>query len=431
MSKRKNGEGTWGTTTKNGYTYKYYKYPDGKFIYGHTDSEIREKKKKWEEKKKNDLLKKQECLYVTPTFRKDIPLKKYTVQEYCLFWLENVHKENIRRKSYDTYESAINNSLKTDDYNLADKQIGSINHKVMNDYFSSLKDKYSLSHITLVCGILNMCFKYAESNGDMKENYMSNIELPSEDEVAVKKKKPVYLQPEDFEKLFQEVERKNAKKRTPMHGISGYIVVVLLTSGLRISEILGLKKRNLHLEEQYIEIEQTVYDVKTRDENTDKKLVRVESRPKTKTSVRPLPISKKTVYFIQQILSFNPDLKDDDYICISKYGSVCSHNSVRCVLNTMLNKCDCSIKECGPHALRHSYGSFLISEGVPLVYVSKLLGHSSVTITEKIYIHLLQKKSLEYVSAFDRLGEKNEQLSVDKNTQLNKLFALLYGEAVA
>lgn len=430
MSKRKNGEGTWGTTTKNGYVYKYYKYPDGKFIYGHTDSEIREKKKKWEEKKKSDLLKKQEGLYVTPTVRTDIPLKKYTVQEYCLFWLENVHKKHIRRSTYDTYESAVNNSLKTDDYNLADKQIGSINQKIMNNYFSSLKEKYSLSRIKQIHSLLNMCFKYAESNGDMKENYMSNIELPSEDEVAVKKKKAVYLQPEDYEKLFLEVERKSTKG-TPRYGINGYIVVVLLTTGMRISEILGLKKRHLHLEEQYIEIEKSLCDVRTRGEKTDKKTVRVESLPKTKSSARPLPISKQTVYFFQQILAFNPNLKDDDYICITKNGNVSSNHTVRSTLKTMLKKCDCSIKKCGPHALRHSYGSFLISEGVPLIYVSKLLGHSSVAVTEKIYIHLLRKKSLEYVSVFDRLGEKDEKQSVDKNTQLNKLLALLYGDTAA
>lgn len=431
MGKRKNGEGTWGTTKKNGYTYKYYKYPDGKFIYGHTDSEVREKKKKWEEKKKSDLLEKQKNLYVTPIARMDIPRKKYTVQEYCLFWLENVHKKNIRRSTYDNYESIANNAFKTDDYNLADKQIGSINQKIMCEYFDSLKKKYSLSRIKQVRIFLNMCFDYAKCAGDMKENYMSGIELPTEDDVAVKKKKPVYLQPEDFEKLFQEAERRNARKGTLAHGINGFIVVASLTCGTRISEMLGLKKRNLHLEEQYIEIEQAVSTVKVRDEKTDKKRVRIENCPKTKNSTRPIPISKKTVYFFQQILAFNPNLKDDDYICITRNGNVSCNNNVRSTLNTMLKKCDCSIKKCGSHALRHSYGSFLISEGVPLVYVSKMMGHSSVAITEKIYIHLLKKKSLEYVSVFDRLTEKNEQPAVDKDIQWNRLLTLLYGDAVA
>ena len=43
----------------------------------------------------------------------------------------------------------------------------------------------------------------------------------------------------------------------------------------------------------------------------------------------------------------------------------------------------------GPHAFRHFFATRLIRAGVPLIKVSKLLGHSSVTITEKIYVHLV------------------------------------------
>ena len=39
------------------------------------------------------------------------------------------------------------------------------------------------------------------------------------------------------------------------------------------------------------------------------------------------------------------------------------------------------------HDLRHTYGSRLLSKGVPLADVSKLMGHSSVQITADIYLH--------------------------------------------
>lgn len=41
----------------------------------------------------------------------------------------------------------------------------------------------------------------------------------------------------------------------------------------------------------------------------------------------------------------------------------------------------------GPHSLRHYFATELLRRGVPIMSVSKLLGHSSVTITEKIYYH--------------------------------------------
>jgi integrase/recombinase XerD len=43
----------------------------------------------------------------------------------------------------------------------------------------------------------------------------------------------------------------------------------------------------------------------------------------------------------------------------------------------------------GPHALRHLFATELLVKGVPPAHVSKLLGHSSVKTTERIYIHFL------------------------------------------
>ena len=42
----------------------------------------------------------------------------------------------------------------------------------------------------------------------------------------------------------------------------------------------------------------------------------------------------------------------------------------------------------GPHALRHWFATSLLLKGVPIAHVSRLLGHSSIKTTEKIYIHI-------------------------------------------
>lgn len=41
----------------------------------------------------------------------------------------------------------------------------------------------------------------------------------------------------------------------------------------------------------------------------------------------------------------------------------------------------------GPHALRHYFATELLRRGVPISYVSQILGHSSIKTTESIYIH--------------------------------------------
>lgn len=43
----------------------------------------------------------------------------------------------------------------------------------------------------------------------------------------------------------------------------------------------------------------------------------------------------------------------------------------------------------GPHALRHFFATRLFKAGVPAKVISKILGHSSLAITEMVYCHLL------------------------------------------
>lgn len=50
---------------------------------------------------------------------------------------------------------------------------------------------------------------------------------------------------------------------------------------------------------------------------------------------------------------------------------------------------DCSIPRFGCHSLRHYFATRLMRKGVSLFKISKLLGHSSVEITQKIYIHFV------------------------------------------
>lgn len=46
------------------------------------------------------------------------------------------------------------------------------------------------------------------------------------------------------------------------------------------------------------------------------------------------------------------------------------------------------IKRFGPHACRHYFATILMHEGVSIYKISKILGHASVVVTEKVYLHL-------------------------------------------
>lgn len=48
-----------------------------------------------------------------------------------------------------------------------------------------------------------------------------------------------------------------------------------------------------------------------------------------------------------------------------------------------------------PYALRHTHASYLISKGISIEYISKRLGHASISITLDVYTHLLDEHKKE------------------------------------
>jgi len=60
------------------------------------------------------------------------------------------------------------------------------------------------------------------------------------------------------------------------------------------------------------------------------------------------------------------------------------------------------------HGLRHTAGSIALAAGVPLIVVSRQLGHSNPQITAKVYAHLLSDSQLDDVAAVFEASSASE-----------------------
>jgi site-specific recombinase XerD len=65
--------------------------------------------------------------------------------------------------------------------------------------------------------------------------------------------------------------------------------------------------------------------------------------------------------------------------------------------------CNSGLSGGGPHALRHFFATQLLLKGVPIIKVSMLLGHSSISITQKHYSHILSRDLAGITSVLDGL----------------------------
>lgn len=71
------------------------------------------------------------------------------------------------------------------------------------------------------------------------------------------------------------------------------------------------------------------------------------------------------------------------------------------------------VRRRGLHALRHTYASALLSKGVPLLYVSAQLGHSSARTTLDVYAHWIPQGSSHAVDLLDSGASFASDLQVD------------------
>lgn len=62
-------------------------------------------------------------------------------------------------------------------------------------------------------------------------------------------------------------------------------------------------------------------------------------------------------------------------------------------------------KEVNLHSLRHSYATHLLEEGLNIVTLKELLGHSEIT-TTMIYLHVAQCEHLRPHSPLDTLYKR-------------------------
>lgn len=167
------------------------------------------------------------------------------------------------------------------------------------------------------------------------------------------------------------------------------IIKLLLLTGLRSGEALGLTWDKIDFENKTIFVDKTLTYVAGRY---------FLSTPKTPMSIRKIVIDDDTV----QLLREHKAAQDEQKLVIGDawlepdavFTSATGHFYDRSLLNTQFRR----FMERHPelhrvtiHGLRHTHASLLILAGENLDAISKHLGHASADITSRVYAHLMSK----------------------------------------
>ena len=153
-----------------------------------------------------------------------------------------------------------------------------------------------------------------------------------------------------------------------------WMILLIAKTGIRFSEALAITPADFDFSHQMLSINKT-WDYKGNGGFLP---------TKNKSSVRKIQIDWQTVI---QFAALVKDVPEDKPIFVFKEHA---YNST---VNDVLERhCDrAKIPVISVHGLRHTHASVLLFAGVSIASVARRLGHSSMTTTQKTYLHIIQE----------------------------------------
>ena len=390
-TRRKKGEGSWSKKTIKGIEYqRYRKLYNGEYkeFYGRTVKEVKEKIQEFESR--NMYIKKTE-------------VRKQTFGEYLDNWFINVRVYEVESSTYLRNEQTITYHIK--DSSLYNAQMVNVDSELCQSLINKLSEKYSRSTISKVYVLLNMCFNYAFTKEHIDENPMMKVKMPKESSLITKKKEAKWLSSSDVEKFVQEAERVNTREfrikgkvGERVYGVNAYYAILIIYTGLRIGELMALTWEDIDFKNKTLNVNKSRAKGKI-----DGKTTLYIKDPKSESGTRIIPLSDRAIYALQKIKEYSTELKlnSDNNLIVANTSS---ESNITRTVKSMLFRAGCETEKCGLHALRHTFGSLLLEKGVDLKTISYLLGHSDITVTANIYLHITREKAINSIEVLNKVN---------------------------
>jgi integrase/recombinase XerC len=235
---------------------------------------------------------------------------------------------------------------------------------MIRGYLGFLYKKNKKITISRKLSAVRSFFRFLVKHGVILDNPLDQILTPKQ-----KKTIPVYLPVDDVFRLLDSI------KTDTLIGIRNRAIFeTLYSSGIRISELEGLN----------------VFDV-----DVKKHLIRVMGKGNKE---RIVPIGEKAV---TGIMDYRKRLKSETGIGEDNNTPLfLNKNHGRLTSRSIARILEKAAKECGllipvsPHALRHTFATHMLDAGADLRVVQELLGHRSLSTTQK-YTHVSIDRLME------------------------------------
>lgn len=232
------------------------------------------------------------------------------------------------------------------------------------------KAQRKATYINSVIKTLQAFYKYAEEQGFIKSNPVTDVKL-------LKENKPI-INVFTEEEIQRMLDTFRGNRFLPIRDKA--ILCVLIDCGIRCTELLNLKCSDIS--ENYI----TIREPKNRKDRI------VSISPYTKKAIIRYLRCRES-YFINKTLGIN------EYVFLSYRGKQLTVEAIERIVKTAAKKGNVNeAVRASPHTLRHFYAIFSLKHNLDLYSLSINLGHSDVSVTSR-YLKGLKDKEIVKMSA--------------------------------
>lgn len=290
--------------------------------------------------------------------------RQTTLRSWLDTWMDDYKKHELRRTTFEVYKILIDAHIIPALGGATIQGLRPENiQKLYNDKLSEGLSPKSIRHIhTVLRGALRQAMKNRLISYDVSES----VTLP-----ALKKGQARALTLKEQAKLLA------AAECDPLYPA----FILLMTTGLRRGELLGLRWRNVNLPKKYLEIEETFVPVKGGA---------VYQQPKTEKSKGRVPLIAPAIEGLKlhrERMMFEGNYSKDGPVFCTKTGKPINPRDFNRAFERIRARAGIS-KEVTVHSLRHTFATRLIERGVSMKEVQELLRHEEMSTTADIYSHV-------------------------------------------
>lgn len=400
--KSKDGEGSVYQLKNGRWTGKLYlgKKPDGKpnrkTFSGKTETEVRRKIKAFNKEKDKYLAEN---------------VASISFEEYINKWLYEYKRNELADSSFDRLEYTIKGDIIP---HLGYLQLGNVTPDDIQEEINNMyEDGKSHSTIKKMRDACNGCFRYAVSRRDMQYNPVSGVNVPSKNRFE---KKEIQILSDNEVKQFEKEAVRQFRTGLQVHKY-GHVFILLLNTGLRRGEVLGIdKNEDIDLDKNILHIRNSVIKTNIRDKNNTSKVlgqqVVLQQKVKTDAGRRIIPLNRKARNAIEYLMK-SPSNKESSLLISNDEGAPVAPDLLGSALHRLLD--NMQIKRFGCHVLRHTFASRMFEQGEDIKIISEILGHATISITYDTYIHLIREQKAKAMESLDFDDEDSKQEEVIYN----------------